>query len=329
MSCTKRKTNKQVARKKKPRKIQNWRKYSEGLKSRGDITIWISQSAINQWLYTGPRGHGGHFRYSDHTILICRSVGMVFHQPLRQQQGFVDSVLKLKGIDLKAPDYTVISRRSGNLQKELGRLKSELDKARGSNNGPVTMVVDSTGIKIYGEGEWMTKKHKAKVRKSWVKLHVSSEKDSWINASTVTDDRTSDTSQVGPLRDQVDSEVDEFIGDGAYDSRGVFKGLIDKNEHPPKLLVPPIKGAVISTDPEFKQRNDHITFIDSHGRDVWEMTSGYTMQSKAENNFFRFKTISGRKLASRLPKNQEIESNLGCLILNKMTLCGMPEYAKR
>ena len=87
--------------------------------------------------------------------------------------------------------------------------------------------------------------------------------------------------------------------------------------------------AVISSDPAFKQRNNHISFINDYSRDIWEMASGYTMQSKAENNFFRFKTIIGRKLASRHPKNQDIEANLGCLILNKMALCGMPEYEKR
>ncbi len=133
MCCTKKKKNKQIARKKKYRKIQNWRKYNSGLKSRGEITIWISPSAIKQWHYNGPRGHGGHFIYSDHTILICRSIGMVFHQPLRQQQGFIDSIFKLKKVDLKAPDYTVVSRRSGGIKEELGLLKSELDKARGRN----------------------------------------------------------------------------------------------------------------------------------------------------------------------------------------------------
>ena len=162
-----------------------------------------------------------------------------------------------------------------------------------------------------------------------MKLHISCDKDSWINASTVTDHLTSDTSQVSPLRHQIDSSINEFIGDGAYDSLGVFKKLIDKNEHPPDLIVPPIKRSVMSTHPEFKQRNDHISFINDYGRDVWEMTSGYTMQSKAENNVFRFKTIIGTKLASRLPKNQNTEANLRCLILNKMTLCGMPKYAER
>lgn len=329
MCCTKRKKQKKIVRRKRILKIQNWRKYSNGLKSRGDITIWISPAALKQWYYSGKKGHGGHFIYSDHTILICRSIGMLYHQPLRQQQGFVDSILKLLKVDYKAPNYTVISRRSGNLQSELGALKSELDKARGTHNRSVTMVVDSTGIKIYGEGEWMTKKHKTKVRKSWMKLHISSEKDSWINASTLTDHRSSDTSQVGSLRDQIDSDIDDFIADGAYDSKDVFKDLIDKNENPPELIVPPNKGAVMSIDPEFKQRNDHITFIDKHGRDAWEMYAGYSLQSKVENNFFRYKTIIGRKLASRLPKNQNTEANLGCLLLNKMTLSAMPEYDKR
>jgi hypothetical protein len=329
MTCTKIKKNKKIKGKKRTHKIDNWSQYNNGLKSRGNINVWISQDALKKWHYSGPRGHGGHYVYSDHTILICRTIGMVFHQPLRQQQGFVDSILDLLKVELNAPDYTVISRRSGGLQEELGRLKSELDRARGSSNGSVTMVVDSTGIKIYGEGEWMSKKHKTTTRKSWMKLHISSEKDSWINASCLTDHVTSDTSQVGLLRDQIESDIDEFIADGAYDSKHVFKSLIDTNERDPVLIVPPIKGAVISPDPEFKQRNKHISFIRKYGRDIWEIVSGYTMQSKAENNFSRYKTMIGRKLASRLPKNQRTEANLGCLILNKMTLCGMPKYRKR
>ena len=329
MCCTKRKKAKTKALKKKVKKTANWKRYNNGLKSRGDITVWISEDALKEWHYKGKRGHGGHFIYSGHTILLCRTIGMVFHQPLRQQQGFVDSLLKLLKSTLKAPDYTVISRRSRSLKKELDRLKSELDRARGAHNGPVDMIVYSTGIKIHGEGEWMTKKHKTKARKSWRKLHISSENDSWINASTLTDHLTSDTSQVEPLRNQIDAEIERFIADGAYDSKPVFKKLLDRNDSPPDLIVPPVTGAVISKQLEFNQRNDHILFIDKHGREAWEMASGYTMQSKVENNFFRFKTIIGRNLASRLPENQNTEAHLGCLILNKMTLCGLPEYEKK
>lgn len=216
MGCTRRKKNKIIARKKRTRKIHNWKKYNNGLKSRGNINIWINPEVLKGWHYSGPRGHGGHYIYSDHTILTC-----------------------------------------------------------------------------------------------------------------LTDHLTSDVSQVITLRYQIKPEIDDFIADGAYDSKSLFKDLLDKNKHSPGLIVPPVKGAVRSTAPEFKQRNDHLSFIEEHGRDQWEIESGYTMQSKAENNFFRYKTIIGRKLASRLPKNQKTEASLGCLILNKMTLCGMPNYGER
>jgi len=326
MSITKRKHKHRRIRSKKRRGIKNWSSYNKGLKKRGDITIWFTPDAIKKWYYKGKKGHGGHLLYTDHTLLICRTIGMVFRQALRQQEGFVNSLLKILKGSIKAPDYSVVSRRSGGIQKELYTLKTELDKARGSRSGCVEMIVDSTGIKIYGEGEWMTKKHKTKVRKSWMKLHLSAEKDGWINANTLTDHLTSDTSQVAPLRAQIKKEIDRFTGDGAYDSRELFMHLMDKNSVPPELIVPPKKGAILSDNSEFMQRNDHIIFMDKHGRDAWEIKSGYTMQSKAENTFFRFKTIIGRKLASRVSKNQQTEANLGCLILNKMHLCGMPKY---
>ena len=201
---------------------------------------------------------------------------MVFHQPLRQQQGFVDSLLTLFKINLTAPNYSVVSRRSSGLRTQLNTLKSDLDKARQSKSGKIVMIVDSTGIKIYGEGEWMSKKHKTKVRKSWRKLHISCDTDSWISGSTVTDHRTSDTSQVGALRDQLDSDIDRFIGDGAYDSKGVFNNLIDKNDHQPELIVPPMDVAVISSDPEFKQRNNHISFINDYRPNMPEAVKTYT-----------------------------------------------------
>ena len=137
--------------------------------------------------FKGKRGHGGHYIYSDQAILICRTMGLVFHQPLRQQQGLISSLVSLLNIPLDVPDYTVISRRSGGLNNELNRLKSELDKSRKSGSGKVDMIVDSTGIKIYGEGEWMRQKHRTKTRQSWRKLHFSTDSDGWINAMILTD----------------------------------------------------------------------------------------------------------------------------------------------
>ncbi len=94
-------------------RVTNWREYERGLRSRGDITLWLSDEAREAWTPPPNNGrHGGQPRYSNLSIVTALTLRMVFHLPLRQTEGFLDSLLRLMELDLKAPDHTTLSRRS-------------------------------------------------------------------------------------------------------------------------------------------------------------------------------------------------------------------------
>jgi hypothetical protein len=189
------------------------------------------------------------------------------------------------------------------------------------------MIIDSTGLKIYGEGEWANVKHGTKYKREWRKLHIAVDKSGDIQAVSLTNRRTSDSSQVSVLQEKVKENVDCFVADGAYDSKPIYRSFIKRNPST-VIIVPPKKTAVLSKDIILNQRNNHINYIQEHGRESWEETSGYAQQARSENTMFRYKTILGGKLSARVFESQENEVILGCSILNKMASFGMPDSYK-
>ncbi len=147
-------------------KISNSREYDQSLKNRGSLIIWFSEEAVAKW--NNPvsvhKKRGGQAIYSDLAIETCVMLGLVYKQHLRQTEGFVESIIKLLNLELKTPDYTTISRRTKKLK---------VSRYRRANRDPVTLCIDSTGIKIYGEQEWQEEKYALKARKSWRKLHIA------------------------------------------------------------------------------------------------------------------------------------------------------------
>ena len=155
-------------------RIRNWREYERGLRSRGDVTIWLSEEAIAAW--TPPRNglRGGQLRYSNLAILTALTLRVLFLLPLRQTEGFLESLLRLMGLDLKAPDHTTLSRRNQTVEVPL------LTRV---HDGPISLVVDSTGLKILGSGEWNVHKYKAsRKRRDWRKLHIGVDEEGFIVA---------------------------------------------------------------------------------------------------------------------------------------------------
>jgi len=302
-------------------KVANWSSYNKALINRGRITVWIEPGCNIDWYYDGPREPGGKVKYSDMAIEMNLQVRQVYHQPLRQTQGLVEDVVNLMGLALDIPSYSVVSKRAKKLKLSVKRFSKKEMETQADEY--VYMIIDSTGLKIYGEGEWALAKHKTKQRKSWRKLHISVGIDAQIKAVTLTNHLTDDASQVGPLRSQINEDVSETIGDGAYDSRGVYEEL-QMNDADIKFTIPPRNSAVQSDDTLFRQRNDHIDYIDKNGRSQWERTSGYTQQARVENTMYRYKTIIGGKLRSRHIESQETEAVLSCSILNTMADLGMP-----
>jgi len=148
---------------KQKHRVTNWAEYNESLRRRCDLTVWISDDALALWAGPPRTTPGGQPVYSDLAIELCLTLGMVFKQPLRQTQGLMRSIAELLGVEVAVPDFSTLSRRGNGL--------SVSAKATSKNVKPAQLVVDSTGLKIFGEGEWLEQKHKTKrKRRSWLIL---------------------------------------------------------------------------------------------------------------------------------------------------------------
>lgn len=298
-------------------RVKNWRDYDQSLRDRGDITLWISQDAIDAWTAPKTGKRGAQPVYSDLAIQTALTLRLLFRLPLRQTEGFLHSVLKLLSLTLPCPDHTTISRRNTTVV-----IRQQVDRAP---QGPVCMIVDSSGLKVCGQGEWQTRKYGKKKHKRWKKLHLGVDDRGQIVTSTVTESHEHDSSQVPALLSQVDHVIDRFIGDGSYDQEPVYTAVMG---HSPgaRVIIPPRKDAVLSptgtTSPT--QRDQHIIAIESDGRFLWKRTSGYYDQAHAENAFSRYKRTFGDGLRSKRDEAQVREASLACLVLNRMRELGRP-----
>jgi hypothetical protein len=306
-------------------KISNSREYDQSLKNRGSLIIWFSEEAVAKW--NNPvsvhKKRGGQAIYSDLAIETCVMLGLVYKQHLRQTEGFVESIIKLLNLELKTPDYTTISRRTKKLQ---------VSRHRRVNRDPVTLCVDSTGIKIYGAQEWQEEKYALKARKSWRKLHIAVDENGYIASSELTTHNISDCATIGTLLEEIDSPIDTVLADGAYDHPSTYKALISHqnqhgNEIPIKAVVPPNLGFRAEMPDDSKLRLDNIRLMEQ-GRKRWQKHTNYGRRAKAENAIYRYKSIIGNKLKSRTFLNQKTESKVAANILNIMTKLGMPDTKK-
>lgn len=298
-------------------RVKNWSEYDKSLRDRGDITIWFSQDAIDAWTPRKNGKRGGQPVYSNIAIETSLSLRMIFQLPLRQTEGFLGSLLRLMSLDLPCPDHTTLSRRNQTLdvQSNIDRLPED----------PVCFIVDSTGLKICGQGEWHSRKYGEKRHKRWKKLHIGVDKNGWITASKVTEGSEQDPSQVPDLLAQVDREIDCFVGDGIYDREPVYE-VVQQHSSGASMIVPPRKDAVLSNSSMgvLSQRNQHISKIEKMGRSAWRRRSRYYLQSHVENAFSRLKQIIGGRLRSKHDEAQKREALLGCSLLNRMLEMGKP-----
>jgi hypothetical protein len=199
-------------------------------------------------------------------------------------------------------------------------------------SGHIDLVMDSTGLKIYGEGEWKVRTHGKSKRRTWRKLHLGVEPESGeIQAAELTEAKVSDDAVVAPLLEQVDQPIDALAADGAYDKRKVYAAL---NQHAPgaRALIPPRKNARVwqhaNTKTERLKRDENLRYIRKHGRKAWKNNSGYHIRSLAETTMFRMKTIFGDDLSARLMETQTTQALIRCAALNMMTHLGMPQSYK-
>jgi hypothetical protein len=257
-------------------RVQNWPAYEAGLKRRGDLTLWLDEAALSGWRAPRRSTPGGQARYSDAAIELVLMLRLVFHLALRQAEGFAGSVLRLIGLDLRVPDHTTLCRRGRGFA---GR------RPEAAPEGPVHLVVDSTGLKLFGRGEWDAEKH-GRARRSWRKLHIAVDADACeIVACVLTDDAAADGGEVPVLLQQVEGEIASVTADGAYDGDPVYQVIADHQpDPPPDVVIPPRASAVPrAQDAEAQgQRDRHIRLIAQKGRMAWQRATCYGRRSLAE-----------------------------------------------
>lgn len=313
------KQKKTQSRPKRLYRVQNWSDYENALVQRGSLTFWMSEEFEKVWLYTGKKQRGSQFEYSDKAIEIMLTLKEIFHLPNRSVEGFVRSLFQMMKIDLPVPDHSTLSKRSKTLKVKLPKQSA----------GSLNVVMDSTGLKVYGEGEWKVRKHGYSKHRTWRKLHLGGNPDNGeILAVLLTGNNISDDAVVKEMLTQIEQALRSCAADGAYDKRKVYDAL---NEHSPEvdILIPPRKNAHIwqhgNSKEERLKRDENLRYIRQHGRQQWKDTSGYHIRSLAETFIFRLKTIFGDNLSARLLETQMTQAMIRCAALNKMTHLGMPE----
>jgi len=252
------------------------------------------------------------------TSLTLRAV---FHLPLRQTEGFVASLIGLMGLGLKTPDHTTMSRRSRDVEVP----------CFAQSGGPLHLVIDWTGLKILGDGEWQSHKHKtSNKRRSWCKLHLGIDGDGYIIASALTDRTVDDACVAISMLEQIEGSIARFTADGAYDSRPMYEALAAAGATDIRIVIPPKKTATVDRRAKmpWRQRNEAIDRIGEVGRRQWRKESGAHQQARAENGMYRYKRIIGDRLRAQHREAQKTEALIAVNIINRMTALGMPESAK-
>jgi Transposase DDE domain len=301
-------------------RVINWAEYDAGLRARGSLTVWFTTEAIEGWRAEARTGRGGQAKYSNLAIATALMLRAVFRLALRQTEGLIGSILKLLGLDLAVPDHSTLSRRAETLEVPRPKTSSE----------PVHLLVDSTGLKLCGAGEWLMEKHGTKRRRAWKMLHLATDADTGhIVASVLTARDADDGSQVGPLLDRVNGSVASLTGDGAYDRDDVYAEVLARHSEA-AVVVPPRSSAVPSEAAETAptQRDAHLRCIAERGRMGWQRASGYNWRALVEADVSRWKRVIGDGLRSQTDGRQATEVAIATNVLNRMLDLGRPEYVR-
>jgi hypothetical protein len=236
-------------------KVRNWPAYEAGLRRRGSLTLWIEDAALEGWQTTGP---GGQARYMDAAIQTSMMLRMAFKLALRRTEGLMTSVFTLMGLTLSALDHNTVSRRAVTLP---------VIQPASVPHGPLHVLIDSTGLQVYGASQWLEAKHGATSRRTWRKLHLAVDAASgMIVARTLTDQDANDPSRVGPLLDQIDDPIGQVTADGAYDGAPTYQTIAQHGDGI-EVVIPPRSTAVSSSEPDpSTQRDRHLAMITQQGR---------------------------------------------------------------
>jgi hypothetical protein len=282
--------------------------------------VWLSEDAIVGWRAACRTTPGGQRRFSSLAIETSLTLGAVRRLPLRQTEGFVRSLMEVTKLDLAVPDHTTLARR---------RQTVEVQHRRWPRRGPVDIVIDSTGLKFFGAGEWARARH-GETRRSWRKLHLSVDPASHeIITHALTDDDTADSAMIGDLVANSGGAIRAIIADGAYDGAPVYDAIraARPSRSPPKIVIPPGKASIPAKVEAHggTERERHAAEIAQHGRMAWQKRHGYGKRSLVETAIARIKRINGGRLTSRTFGAQQNEIAIHIKIANRNMTLARPQ----
>lgn len=295
-------------------KTKNWPDYNAALKKRGSLTIWFDPDMSWKAKPSGKRGRQQ--AYSDAAIQTCLTMKVLFGMALRQTTGFVESLLELIELDWAVPNFSTLCRRQKALTVNI--------PYRGSQ-GPLHLLIDSTGIKVEGEGEWHARKHGGSKRRIWRKIHLGiDEKTLEVRAIEVTGSNVGDAPMLPELLAQIppEQEIGSVTADGAYDTRKCHEAIADRNA---QAVIPPRKNAKLwkPTSAGAIARNEAVRCSKYLGRALWRRLSGYHRRSRVETKMHCMKLL-GQNLMARDFDRQVAEVQIRAVILNGYTALGLP-----
>lgn len=313
-------------------KTTNWADYNQKLERRGSLNLWIDEDLISD-LNAGrvhlPVGENGRpFEFPDVLIELLLMIRTVYKMPLRQTVGLAKSLFPHMGLEkVGLPHFSTLSRRAHKLEISLDPISSK---------GPLHLALDSTGLKVYGEGEWKVRQHGVGKRRTWRKVHFAIDTKTFkVHAVVISTNEMHDSHAGEKLLDLVGEDIECVLGDGAYDTKSMRKKVKERGAVP---IIPPREDAIIHPkDPHLKERNEALQFIKEDldkglslqdARKAWKKSAGYHQRSLVETHMYRFKNAFSEKLQSRLFENQAAEIFLKTKLLNRMTAIGMPEIKK-
>lgn len=304
-------------------RIRNWPHYNKSLVRRGSITFWFSEEIVDSWKQKGKGNCHGNQKYSNTLIVGALTLGQLFHLPLRNTQGLLQSLSELMNLSVDTPHYSTLSRRGKTLKVHLGNYDT---------TEPKHVLIDSTGIQVIGEGQWKTSKHGKSRHQVWRKLHITmDEKEQRILSAEMTDSVRADGNYLPGLLDKIAGPIDQVTGDGAYDKKNCYRSVYKRGA---KAVFPPQHDAIvqrnkIKKDPALSQRDKAIEFI-GNGEDkkekraLWKKENNYHRRSLVETMMWRMKALFGDQMRARDFDNQKAALLLRCAAINKINSLGLP-----
>ena len=296
----------------------NWSAYNAALRKRGSLLIWLDKKMA--W-YAPLEGRPGRPPvFSNAAIQFCLSIKVLFKLPLRQTAGMVASLLRLAGLDWPVPDYSTLSRRQKTLKVQIPYRRAD---------GPLNLLVDSTGIKFLGDGEWQARKHGVQRRRQWRKVHLAMDTaTSDIRAVEFTSSREGDSPVLPELLNQLpdDEDIDTVTADGAYDTRRCHSAIIARGS---TAIIPIRKnGRAWKEDcPAARTRNETLRATRHYGRAFWKRWTGYHTRSRVEARMRCLKAF-GERIAARDPDSQTAEIHIRVALINRFNALGTAEIVR-